>query len=120
MYRIERIKTQIKDCVEGREEAMRDRAGIIYQMKTDEKRCRQMIPELDRANQFKGKEMDSSVMHGQPQRFLTVELRRDLKLEISRVQQELFAKKRKVTTRGENRHCEVFDSRTAPRTIQTH
>ena len=52
------------------------RSELTRQMESDETRVRMVMAESDRAWAFRGKHMDSAVVHGRAQRFLTKSLRK--------------------------------------------
>ena len=70
-YEDQSNKKNIKSKVDKRSEIIAQRAEIFYNIKLWAKRVNELRPELDRASLFRGKFMDSSVMHYKPQRFYT-------------------------------------------------
>ncbi len=64
--------------IDKRADIIAKRAEIFFNIKLWAKRTDELQPELDRAMLFRGRFMDSSVMHNKPQRFLTTGLQKVL------------------------------------------
>jgi hypothetical protein len=75
-------ENKIRKVEDERMRLQHRRSDIVYKLKLWSQRVAEVRPELDRADNFRGESMDSSVLHHKPQHFITDGLRLTLATEL--------------------------------------
>lgn len=83
-WKLKTYQTLVTQTEDHRLRVQHHRHGLVYKVKEWSKRVSQLRPELDRADNYRGVYMDSSVLHNKPQHFLTEGLRMTLGNELYR------------------------------------
>jgi COMPASS component SWD3 len=81
-WKLKSYENKIRDVEDKRIKLQNRRHDIVWKLKAWSKRVAEVRPELDRADNFRGEFMDSSVLHHKAQHFLTEGLRLTLAEEL--------------------------------------
>ena len=81
-WKLKSYENKIRAVEDERLRLQARRHDIVWNLKTWSKRVSEVRPELDRADNYRGEYMDSSVLHHKPQHFLTEGLRLTLATEL--------------------------------------
>jgi WD40 repeat protein/tetratricopeptide (TPR) repeat protein len=82
VWKLKSCENKIRKVEDERLRLQSRRHEIVYKLKEWSKRVAEVRPELDRADNFRGETMDSSVLHHKAQHFLTDGLRLTLATEL--------------------------------------
>ena len=90
------IEDELEYSIEQRARCNRIKAELQHKLASHDARLRVIQPEFDRLCVFRGKYVDSDVVHGKAQRFDTGSLRKQLEMEISVKMREVAKAKNKI------------------------